>query len=147
VPRAWRSRLWRLSLHVEGMREEGGDGRGDKGGMHEGLQGTRPFGVDGLQAVDRRAQLCPELSGKGLARIRSDLASLLPPLSSGGASRAKPWNVSSPSPLALLVRFSLQQLAPWASPEGRLFRSWWKTLSSVRRGVLQGLSWPLPIPP
>ena len=42
---------------------------------------------------DRHARL----SGKGLARIREDTAYQWPPRSFGGASRAGPWNVSSPS--------------------------------------------------
>src|SRR6267142_2998315 len=53
---AWRARLLRAGFRVVGMREEGGDGRGDERGMQEGLQGARPLGVDGIQAVDRLVQ-------------------------------------------------------------------------------------------
>jgi hypothetical protein len=45
------------------------------------------------------------------------------------------------------VRFSLKQLAQWGSPEGRMFRSEGKTLSSIRLSALQGLQVPVPIQP
>ena len=54
--RAGRSSLLGPGLHMVGMREEGGDGRGDERGMQERLQGARPFGVDRVQAVHRLVQ-------------------------------------------------------------------------------------------
>ena len=54
--RAWRARLLRPGVHIMGMGEEGGDGRGDERGMQEGLQGARPLGVNRIQAIDRLIQ-------------------------------------------------------------------------------------------
>jgi hypothetical protein len=53
-----------------GWSEADGENGGDERGMQEGLEGTRPLGVDLVQTVDRRVQSDTELSGKGLARIR-----------------------------------------------------------------------------
>jgi hypothetical protein len=43
------------------------------------------------------------------------------------------------------MRFSLKQLAQWASLQGRIPRSRRKTLSAVRCGSLQRLQLPVPI--
>ena len=53
---AGRPSLPRAGLHMVGMREEGGDRRGDEGGMQEGLQGAGSFGVDRIQAIHRLVQ-------------------------------------------------------------------------------------------
>ena len=50
---AWCARLLRAGLQVVGMREQGGDGRGDERGMQEGLQGAWLLGIDRVQPVDR----------------------------------------------------------------------------------------------
>ena len=54
--RAGRPRLLRAGLHMVGMREEGGDGRGHERGLQEGLQGARLFGIDRVPAVPRLIQ-------------------------------------------------------------------------------------------
>ena len=53
---AWGARLLRTGVHVVGMREQGGEGRGDERGMPEGLQRPWLLGVDGVQSVDRLIQ-------------------------------------------------------------------------------------------
>jgi hypothetical protein len=54
--RAWRSSLRRPGVHMVGMGEEGGEGRGHARGVQEGLHGARSLGVTRLQAVDRRIE-------------------------------------------------------------------------------------------
>jgi hypothetical protein len=64
------SALRRTGSEMVPVRQHRGDGRGDERGMQEGLEGTRPLGVDLVRAMRRFVQLDAQLSGKGLARIR-----------------------------------------------------------------------------
>jgi hypothetical protein len=48
--RSGRLRTW---VKIVPVRADGGDGRGQERGMEEGLEGTRPLGVDLVQAMDR----------------------------------------------------------------------------------------------
>jgi hypothetical protein len=51
------SSLLQAGLHMEGVCQEGSNGRGDQRNMQERLQGARPLSVDLVQMVHRRVQL------------------------------------------------------------------------------------------